>query len=143
MIQLIYASAASVPFDTEDLKDLLEKARRRNQSVDVTGLLLYDQGSFLQVLEGPAQAVEEIHQRISQDPRHKEMLLLYKGDIEERSFESWCMGFVDPETARQKIAGFSDFFGRGLASSDQQTLSKTAKQVLSQFREGKWRRLIR
>lgn len=57
MLQFIYASAASATFSPEDLRMLLAKARSRNTLYSVTGMLLYHNGSFLQVLEGPPTSV--------------------------------------------------------------------------------------
>jgi len=54
LIQLIYVSAATNRFNPAELRELLRLARLKNQQLDVTGMLLYHEGSFLQVLEGPA-----------------------------------------------------------------------------------------
>jgi uncharacterized Fe-S cluster-containing MiaB family protein len=61
MLQVIYASAATKPFDRENLVELLKIARSKNMAADISGMLLYHSGSFLQVLEGPEQNVEELY----------------------------------------------------------------------------------
>jgi hypothetical protein len=60
VLQLVYASAAAVPFTIAQLESLLTKARRKNSLCDVTGMLLYHEGSFFQVLEGPEAAVRKV-----------------------------------------------------------------------------------
>ena len=68
MFQLIYASAAVKPFTPQELTVLLAKARKKNSSMDISGMLLYHAGSFLQVLEGPDDAVATAAQHAR--PRH-------------------------------------------------------------------------
>jgi hypothetical protein len=61
LIQCIYASAAGRAFDTEELAQLLKVARDNNAKLGLTGMLLYAEGSFFQVLEGPAQVVDALY----------------------------------------------------------------------------------
>ncbi len=61
LIQFIYASAASSPFTSEALRTLLAKSRSRNSLYGVSGVLLYYDGSILQVLEGPEDTVDPHH----------------------------------------------------------------------------------
>ncbi|MCA9738410.1 MAG: BLUF domain-containing protein, partial [Gemmatimonadetes bacterium] len=71
---------------------LLEGARATNTRLGVTGLLLFHEGSFIQVLEGPPDVVEALYARIETDPRHGGALVLSRGLVEERSFGEWRMG---------------------------------------------------
>lgn len=57
MIQLVYMSAALWRPTRSDLVTLLAKARQNNSQLGVTGMLLYHDGSFMQVLEGEEPAV--------------------------------------------------------------------------------------
>ncbi|MBO6574139.1 MAG: BLUF domain-containing protein [Rhodothermales bacterium] len=138
MIQMIYASAATVPFSEADLQALLAKARVNNQRANVTGMLVYDQGSFLQVLEGPEAAVDSIYRRIERDRRHGNVLLLAKTHVTKRSFGEWKMGFFN--TGGAHLPGFSDFFRRKMpfagAELDQ------ARSILLRFKRGKWHRHV-
>jgi hypothetical protein len=141
MLQLVYTSAATRRFDEAALATLLERARARNHALGITGMLLHHQGTFLQVLEGPEAAVEALYAKIGADPRHKNAMVLQRRTIEERDFGDWEMGFVAGARLK-RLPGFSDFLatGGGLA-----TLSAEAAQVtriLSQFRQGRWRRAI-
>lgn len=105
LIQLVYVSAAIQPFSQGDLRELLSKSRANNRPVGVTGLLLYHQQSFFQILEGPAETVTALFARIGRDQRHGRVLLLAKKHVEERSFGDWSMGFVDLEHAADKLPG--------------------------------------
>jgi len=95
MFQLVYASAACVPFSSEHLQLLLIKARNTNAIEKVTGMLLYHSGSFLQVLEGPPAGVDRIFAAIERDPRHHRIEVRLRQVSERREFPDWTMGFID------------------------------------------------
>lgn len=113
---LVYVSFASNKRMHEDeLKDILTKAREKNQQKDITGMLLYRNGFFVQALEGDKQAVEKTFEVIREDKRHRNLLVLYKNKISERSFKDWSMGFhVIDDEALKSIDGFSNFLDEPL-----------------------------
>ena len=113
LYHLGYVSTEVVKFSEEALVALLSEARNANADRDVTGLLLYREGSFYQVLEGSESAVMATFQKIEGDPRHKEVRILFHGETDAREFADWKMGFlnldgVDVDT----LSGFSDFMTR-------------------------------
>jgi hypothetical protein len=94
----------------DDLKDLLKKIRKKNGIRHVTGMLLYLDPFFMQVLEGEETMVNDLFNLIKQDSRHHKVSLIYKKPIEERYFSNWTMGFS--KISHENIAtmeGFSDF----------------------------------
>lgn len=142
IFQLGYASAASTPFSEDELRDLLAKARANNAELNVSGMLLYHEGSFIQVLEGDQDTVEQLYAKIADDPRHTNALLLFKGDATERSFDEWTMGFHELQKAGAAApAGLNQFLDNGvtgISSGDGETI----KKVLLGFRTGRWRRTV-
>ena len=136
MLQLIYASAATRTMDQDELAEILEKARLNNALKGISGMLVYHGGSFLQILEGPDAAVEALFDKISKDPRHTKMKLIFRGEIEEKEFDDWSMGFVNTSNRTKEIEGFVDY----ASELEELTLDRTrAKKVLNLFREGSWR----
>jgi hypothetical protein len=95
MFHLVYISAETEPFSQESLHLLLLRSRKENASRQVTGMLLYHCGSFMQVLEGLEQAVEHIFFHIQRDPRHHQIEVRLREPIKERDFCDWTMGFID------------------------------------------------
>ena len=95
LYQLIYQSQSLIPFSPLELDKLLVKSRNFNQEHGITGLLLYTpDGRFLQVLEGEREDVRSLYyQRISQDPRHYNCLVLNEGPCQYRVFSDWSMAF--------------------------------------------------
>jgi hypothetical protein len=92
---LAYSSNALRAFSTQDLVDLLAVSRANNERDDVTGMLLYRGGNFLQALEGPEAAVRQTMRRIERDASHGSVSLLLEEPREERLFGEWSMAFED------------------------------------------------
>jgi hypothetical protein len=91
--QLCYASTATCEMPREELLSLLTYARKRNADNGVTGLLLFQGGHFLQVLEGDPQPVRTTFKRICGDTRHSQIALLFEELVSERQYPDWSMGF--------------------------------------------------
>jgi hypothetical protein len=140
MIQLIYTSAAREPFSTDALRQLLVATRGRNAKSGITGLLLYDRGSFIQALEGEASKVDETFERIKRDPRHHRITVLGRRPLDAREFSEWSMGFVDLEGPRaQRLSGFADVFGAGATVG---ASLGSAHTLLEAFRIGRLRSFV-
>ena len=95
---LIYASSATRSMQEQDLVAILTKSHENNSRLDVTGMLLYRGGNFLQVLEGQESVIDDLFKVIMQDPRHHQVTLLLKRAVPSRQFEQWEMGFTNLDT---------------------------------------------
>lgn len=93
MHNLIYASSATYLFSDAELLEILTKSRLNNAKLDVTGLLLYHEGSILQILEGEKTVLASLYNKILYDPRHKGLIKMIDSEIPERNFKEWSMGF--------------------------------------------------
>lgn len=115
--QLIHCAYASVltPGHTEaELVPILTKARRTNADIGATGVLLFHNNSFFQVLEGPKAAIGQLYRRITADPRHNQVTKLIDEPVEERSFRAWTMGLVKPSpTDLADVPGLAPFVEAG------------------------------
>lgn len=92
--QMLYISTVS-PCETIDLPAILAIARRNNDADAITGLLMFNGKRFLQVLEGPHEAIERTFGRIRRDPRHRAQVVLARKTLEQREFGEWSMAFRD------------------------------------------------
>jgi len=110
---LVYTSIASRKMSDDDLKVLLKTIRKNNEIRQVTGILLYLDPFFIQVLEGEEAIVNNLFTHIKQDSRHNKVSLIYKKPIEARYFSNWTMGFskITYENV-STMEGFSDFLQR-------------------------------
>jgi hypothetical protein len=118
MISITYISFATQPFSARELLDLLAVARQNNGKLAVTGMLLYREGSFMQVLEGRPANVHGLFARIGRDQRHHELKSILREPIQERMFPDWSMAFQDLDSADARNApGFSEFLNTPLTSA--------------------------
>lgn len=88
---LTYQSVATAAPRANDLELLASRARARNRSLDVTGMLLFEDGCFLQTLEGPPVAVAELWSVIQRDARHCRLEVLSEHMTAARLFSGWDM----------------------------------------------------
>lgn len=96
LYRVIYVSSARRMLDAPGIEAVLAHSRAKNSVAGITGLLLYHDGGFFQILEGQRGKVEGLLSTIRADARHKDVILLWQGEAEARLFGSWSMGFVPP-----------------------------------------------
>lgn len=92
LTRLVYVSAASRRLGREELVKMGEEARRNNDRARVTGLLLYVDDEFFQVIEGPSDEVETLFDRIQRDARNRWVTPLLRERPFFRIFKHWSMG---------------------------------------------------
>ena len=120
----------------QDLADLLTQARANNERRAITGMLLFKDGRFIQLLEGHEDQVQESFERIRKDERHTAVELLWLRYAQYRDFPDWTMGFlnadeVDPAT----LKGFSPFLERDLRYEKFIENSTEVHEMLQAFKE--------
>jgi hypothetical protein len=89
--QLLYISSATRPMLRIDVESILFTARRFNQKLELTGLLLSSPSHFMQILEGEEDVVRSAYERICRDPRHHAHVILRETRVDERQFGDWTM----------------------------------------------------
>ena len=110
MFRLIYVSTARELMDKDALLGILAKAREKNARLGITGMLLYKDGNFLQLLEGEETIVRGIYETIARDTRHFDTMITMEEAVNERMFTEWSMGFHDlSDPALQSLPGFAPF----------------------------------
>ena len=136
LISLIYVSSAQTPFSKTELTALLETARRNNERLGITGMLLYKDGNFMQAIEGEETVIQKLHDKIQRDPRHRGMLTLLKKNIGERQFSDWSMAFrnLTDDTLRN-MPGYSEFLNVPLSGSEFSDSPTRAEKLFKTFRE--------
>jgi len=93
MFRLLYISSASRNLSNDDLHEILDKAQQNNAKLDVTGMLVYMDGNFVQFLEGSKENVMALYNKIQRDDRHRDVLIIDQANVSGRFFESWSMAF--------------------------------------------------
>ncbi len=136
MISIIYVSSAAQLFSEPDLVRLLDISRRNNAKEGVTGMLLYKDGNFMQVIEGEEPNVRGLLERLQLDPRHTGFLTLLEETIATRHFQDWSMGFKnlnDPTVA--EMDGYQDYRDVSFLNQSFTARPSRAKKLLETFRQ--------
>jgi hypothetical protein len=108
---IVYFSFSVKPFSKEDITLILEQSRRNNSVYNITGMLLYLNGSVLQVLEGEQEAIENLFAIIKQDPRHHRVNQVFGRPILHRIFADWSMGYETVTVQElENIKGIVDLY---------------------------------
>ena len=135
---VVYASTALVPFSTNMLYQLLWQARKANHAREITGILLYHNNSFLQLLEGPEEAIQPLFERIYSDPRHKPHVLNNWG-ITHRYYDEWLMSFVDPNL-NDRMRSPDGYVPYNTILQDDTILRGIDLKLFQRFHAGEWSR---
>ncbi|QLE01967.1 BLUF domain-containing protein [Galbibacter sp. BG1] len=93
--ELCYYSTEAKDLRTEDFKHILEAANRFNKEHNISGCLIYHNGHFMQLLEGPKEIIEDLYEHIKQDKRHRKIHLMFSGFKSGRIFKEWSMAFIE------------------------------------------------
>ena len=113
MFSLTYVSTATVHFDRSQLQNLLVKSRSNNESLGITGLLLFKDGNFMQTLEGEERSVRALYEKIAGDTRHAGSSILLTEHAAARAFGEWAMAFRDlNDPSVRATPGFSTFLNQ-------------------------------
>ena len=103
MYRIIYLSSATTKFTNEEILTLLNASRKNNEANKITGLLLYSDGNFLQIIEGKQKKIKALYAKINMDFRHRNIIKVFEGKVSHRIYPKWHMGFnsIDKEFENQ------------------------------------------
>lgn len=138
LYRLAYFSSALQKFSKLQLLELLNKARDKNASLGITGMLLYKDGNLMQMIEGEEAALHSLFKRINNDARHRQILVIFDEPSNERLFADWSMGFHDlDDPALETLPGFSPFMNRPLNSATFMGDSDVCLALFKVFRDSR------
>ena len=136
LIQLVYISKATILYSQEELLSLLTKARSKNSALNITGMLLYKDRSFLQLLEGEKAQVADVFENIKCDARHHRINVLIDFEkTNKRLFPDWSMGFQKlDDNDISNVEGFSAFMNKRYQDNVDSDIAGNAYKLLKYFR---------
>ena len=136
MLSIVYVSSATRLLEENELLDMLKTCQRNNARTNVTGLLLYKGGDFMQAIEGPEPFVRGLYKKIQRDTRHTGVYKLLERNIEEREFSNWTMAFQNVDKLPpEALSGFSSFLADAFTSKAFTENPSRAHKLLLMFRE--------
>ena len=140
MIQISYISTATEPMSTEALLGLLQACREHNAGNGVTGMLLYGNATFLQVLEGEERTIDNLIDKIRKDPRHTNLQILHRSAIERRQYSDWSMGFKRlSDKELQQVEGLRDFGEKDFNPDYLMQHSTVVQHLMNHFRKERFK----
>lgn len=105
--RLVYRSKSTSDIGSLALFDLLTKARKKNELLNISGHLIFDGEFFTQWIEGPSKALESLWHSLLKDDRHHQIMLVSRAPIEKRRFSEWSMAFSSyPSLNSHNMPGF-------------------------------------
>lgn len=114
VFSLAYLSRAVKPMSEAELDRLGELSRKNNAKRRITGLLLYDTSSIVQLLEGDEAEVVRLLKKIERDPRHRDLKVFAEGYGDERRMTGWSMAVRGRRDLPKYMAGPFDTFFRAM-----------------------------
>ena len=90
--QLVYVSNRKSNCTEEEIEKILESCKKNNPPLAITGVLLYSDTKFIQLVEGEAKVNMALYDKIKLDNRHSNLFMISYNPIKEKAFPSWHMG---------------------------------------------------
>jgi hypothetical protein len=97
LYQIAYVSLSRTRLNETLLLDILSVSKRNNTRDGVSGILMYHDQMFFQILEGERTRAKKCYARILCDPRHSAISLMWEGEAESRTFTPWALGYAGPD----------------------------------------------
>ncbi len=136
LIHIVYLSVSKRELTEKELADFLTNIRAKNKKLKVSGLLLYNKGMFIQVIEGEKNTILNLFQNVTNDNRHSNIVKLLEEDIVRRSFPDWSMGFkIISYKETENIPGFSDLLKEEAAFEPIPGIAEQVMILLNSFRK--------
>ena len=133
MYYLVYTSAVLAYPAEPELQLLFDYYLNKINKLPVSGLLLYLNGHFIHVLEGDKEVVWQLYQDIQKDKinQAQKFILLIEGDLAERNFAGWHMGFKTQEIKNQ--LGFINLQQVNLTFNEEYSADHPSVLLLQRF----------
>ena len=128
-----YVSTVSSSLYDEEIQEALHFSKNWNNDNSITGILLYSQGNFFQVLEGDQEKLKKLFQRIKDDERHYDIITIFEKEVEAQKFDEYNAGFISLDS-RYDSRDFERYLTQIHKLNPQ--IQGSVKYILNKFAEG-------
>lgn len=118
VFHLLYVSKATSPLKQEDVDNILDISSANNKKINVTGILLYRMGIFIQLLEGDEPEVRTLYAKIELDSRHRNSEILLEFTDNDRLFPQWYMGVITEPLDSNKLFNIAETLRATIADAN-------------------------
>lgn len=126
---ICYVSNVSIDIDENEVDNILHYSQEKNKEKNITGVLLYSDGNFFQILEGEETKIKNLFSTIKEDSRHKGILTIFKKKIMKFTYDGYVSDFV---TAKTKLREPVEKYMQHITTADPQTRN-TIEKILKMF----------
>ncbi|RYZ60488.1 MAG: BLUF domain-containing protein [Proteobacteria bacterium] len=134
IFQLAYFSYANKILAEDELFALIDSAQVNNKKKSLTGMLVYNSGYFLQLLEGPEDVVKALMDKIVLDTRHNNVRKIFDNSTDKRIFGNWYMAYKNLDFLNHLLRQRVENLISQLAKSNQLQSKEDFLQVLQLMR---------
>ncbi|WP_232224010.1 BLUF domain-containing protein [Gillisia sp. CAL575] len=95
---IVYVSTASNNLKDEEIQNILSSSNTWNNKNDITGLLLFSEGNFFQIIEGEKKTITELFETIQEDDRHHNIMQIFGKDIHKDAYDGYVSDCVSDQS---------------------------------------------
>ena len=107
MKYIIYIGSTVKLMNEAELADMLVVNQQSNRLSNITGMLIYVDGTFIQVLEGNEEDVKKAGRKMERNTSHKNIIKLAEDNLAKPNFRTWSMAFLASNRAVvEKLEGY-------------------------------------
>ena len=128
-----YVSTANPALSETEIQETLNFSKDWNNNHNITGILLYSQGNFFQVLEGEEQVLKDLFDRIKADERHHNVITIFQKEIPNIQFDGYEADFISLDD-RYNDENFETYLAQ--ISLLNPSIQSSVKYILNKFTEG-------
>ena len=135
LTSIVYVSSGRSQHQA-NVMEILRVSRLNNTRLNITGMLAYKDGNFLQVLEGQDPILGRVIEKIGRDDRHSGMIVLAKTHIEKRLFPDWSMAFRElKDLPAEDASAYSPFMDGSMLDDKFRSRPELCYKLLLSFKQ--------
>lgn len=128
-----YVSTKKEHLPEEEINEILTHTEKNNNKLEITGILLYSEGNFFQVLEGPREDLQTLYTKIKLDSGHYDLISIFEKEVDEPIFQKYTSEFTSIDT-RYKSKEVEAYLTKIKTLSP--AVQSSVKYILKNFLEG-------
>tara|TARA_R100000935_G_C2768890_1_gene136815 strand:- start:266 stop:682 length:417 start_codon:yes stop_codon:yes gene_type:complete len=128
-----YVSSLNPDLVENDIQEVLNYTRNWNNDHDITGILLYSDGNFFQVLEGEKEILKSLISRIVKDKRHHNVMIIFEKEVSQTIFDDYQSDFISLDS-RFQSKNIELYFSH--IDKLNPKIQSSVKYILNNFAEG-------
>ena len=89
-----YVSTAHIDLQEQGVKDIMLTANEYNKGKEITGILLYNERNFFQLIEGEKEIIHNLYEKIKKDSRHQDIIKFLEKPVYRNAYDGYLTDFI-------------------------------------------------